>query len=165
MINMFILNPQILSGYFKRNSLVFEFQVSLRFIIWLLFFFGMGSVQDKKRKIRCTLLTEETLDNTGHWLKNSPKKSREFPTLPYEEATKLLKLKLYKITVIQYIGVDFVNRFRIKCMMKNILFSDYAKTIDTEVPKHLICSMRYSFMTQKLACGEHLAVTEYVQFF
>lgn len=36
-------------------------------------FRGMVSVQDKKRKRCCTMLTEETLEDIGHRLKNCPK--------------------------------------------------------------------------------------------
>ncbi|KAJ4438835.1 hypothetical protein ANN_14788, partial [Periplaneta americana] len=57
-----------------------------------------GSVQDKKRRRRRTVLTEETLDNIGQQLKNSPKQSlrclSQQTGISYtslREATKLLQ--------------------------------------------------------------------------
>lgn len=67
-----------------------------------------GSILDKKRNVKRRVLTEDKLDDIGERLERSPKKSlrrlaQETEISKYSawKATKLLKLKPYKVTVVQ----------------------------------------------------------------
>lgn len=67
----------------------------------------MGSILDEKQRVNKRVLTEEKLDEVGERLEHTPQKS--FQRLAQEteismtsawRATKLLKLKPYKLTVV-----------------------------------------------------------------
>lgn len=67
-----------------------------------------GSVLDRKHRRPRRVLTEETLDNVGHALERSPRKSvrrlSQQMGISYgsvQKATRLLKLQPYKITAVQ----------------------------------------------------------------